>query len=128
MTLCFFQMPLSFFCKARGITLSITTSLTPRQLRTILGRVTRYFSFPKSLEIYRNSSNFLLRGYLWFSLRGQSGWGVKLANFLYLEPILTFWRLTTYIYICRTAQLTSRCYILNIYSTNIHTEYFKHAA
>jgi len=33
-----------------------------------------------------------------------------------------------YIYICRTAELTSRRYILNIYSTNIHTEYFKHAA
>ena len=33
-----------------------------------------------------------------------------------------------YIYICRTAALTSRRYILNIYSTNIHTEYFKHAA
>jgi len=32
------------------------------------------------------------------------------------------------IYICRTAALTTRCYILNIYSTNIHTEYFKHAA
>ena len=32
------------------------------------------------------------------------------------------------IYICRTAVLTSRRYILNIYSTNIHTEYFKHAA
>jgi len=28
----------------------------------------------------------------------------------------------------RTAQLTSRCYILYIYSTNIRTEYFKHAA
>ena len=33
-----------------------------------------------------------------------------------------------YIYICRTAALTSKRYILNIYSTNIHTEYFKHAA
>ena len=33
-----------------------------------------------------------------------------------------------YIYICRIAALTSRCYILNIYSTNIHTKYFKHAA
>ena len=32
------------------------------------------------------------------------------------------------IHICRTAALTSRSYILNIYSTNIHTEYFKHAA
>ena len=42
---------------------------------------------------------------------------------------LTFWRLTTYIYIyMSTAQLTSRRCILNIYSTNILTEYFKHAA
>ena len=32
------------------------------------------------------------------------------------------------VYICRTAALTSRRYILNIYSTNIRTEYFKHAA
>ena len=31
-------------------------------------------------------------------------------------------------YMGRTAQLTSRCYILYIYSTNIRTEYFKHAA
>ena len=30
--------------------------------------------------------------------------------------------------ICRTAALTSRRYILNIYSKNIRTEYFKHAA
>jgi len=28
----------------------------------------------------------------------------------------------------RTAQLTSRCCILYIYSINIRTEYFKHAA
>ena len=39
---------------------------------------------------------------------------------------LTLWRLTTYT--CRTAQLTSRRCILNIYSTNILTEHFKHAA
>jgi hypothetical protein len=31
-------------------------------------------------------------------------------------------------YMGRTAQLTSRRYILNIYSTNIRTEYFKRAA
>ena len=31
-------------------------------------------------------------------------------------------------YMGRTAQLTSRRYILYIYSTNIRTEYFKHAA
>jgi hypothetical protein len=41
---------------------------------------------------------------------------------------LTFSHLTTYIYICRTAPLTSRRCILNIYSTNIRTEYFKYAA
>ena len=35
---------------------------------------------------------------------------------------------TPCIYICRTAALTPRRYILNIYSTNIRTEYFKHAA
>jgi hypothetical protein len=43
-------------------------------------------------------------------------------NYLYL----TLWPLK--IYISRTAQLTSRHCILNIYSTNILTEYFKHAA
>ena len=32
------------------------------------------------------------------------------------------------VYIRRTAQLTSRSCILNIYSKNILTEYFKHAA
>jgi len=31
-------------------------------------------------------------------------------------------------YMGRNAQLTSRCCILYIYLTNIHTEYFKHAA
>ena len=32
------------------------------------------------------------------------------------------------VYICRNAALNSRRYILNIYSTNIHTKYFKNAA
>jgi len=31
-------------------------------------------------------------------------------------------------YMGRTAQLTSRCCILCIYSTNVRTEYFKHTA
>ena len=43
-----------------------------------------------------------------------------------LKRMLTLWRLTTYI--CRTAQLTSRRCILNIYPINILTEYFNHAA
>jgi hypothetical protein len=43
---------------------------------------------------------------------------------------LTLFRLTTYTYIriSRTAPLTSRRCILNIYSANIRTEYFKHTA
>ena len=52
-----------------------------------------------------------------------------------VSELLTFSRqMTLYIYIyiyicvCRTAPLTSRCCILYIYSTNIRTEYFKHAA
>ena len=49
-----------------------------------------------------------------------------------LRNVLTFSHLMTYIYIyiyiCRTAPLTSRCCILYIYSTNIRTEFFKHAA
>jgi len=47
-----------------------------------------------------------------------------------LKWVLTFRSLKTYIYIYiyRTAVPTSRRYILNIYSTNIRTEYFKHAA
>ena len=47
------------------------------------------------------------------------GQNVELLNLLKPNDI--------YIYICRTAALTSRRYILNIYSTNIHTEYVKHA-
>ena len=55
-------------------------------------------------------------------------------NYFFYLSRLTFSRLTTYIYIyiyiyiCRIAPLTSKCSILYIYSTNIRTEYFKHAA
>ena len=55
---------------------------------------------------------------------------VTTGNFLRLQHITVFNLLKPndiYIYIYRTAQLTSRRYILNIYSTNIHNEYFKHA-
>ena len=57
---------------------------------------------------------------VWRTRFGKSVWTCR----------LTFSRLMIYIYIyiCRTAPLTSRCCILYIYSTNIHTEYFKHAA
>ena len=54
------------------------------------------------------------------------GTACNVVRFLTIKKYLTLWRLKTYIYIyvCRTAQLTSRCCILNIYSTNILTEYF----
>jgi len=50
------------------------------------------------------------------------------VDFNLLKPNDIYIYIYIYIYICRTAALTSRRYILNIYSTNIHTEYFKHAA
>ena len=50
----------------------------------------------------------------------------KLSRYARFAVTLTFSRLMTYI--CRTAPLTSRCCILYIYSPNIRTEYFKHAA
>jgi predicted membrane protein len=43
-----------------------------------------------------------------------------------MRRLLTVSRLMTSI--CRTATLTSRRFILYIYSTNIRIEYFKHAA
>ena len=58
--------------------------------------------------------------------------GIKtIENALFKRSVtLTFSRLMTYIYIyiCLTEPLTSRCCILHIYSTNIRTEYVKHAA
>jgi len=45
-----------------------------------------------------------------------------------LKPNDIYIYIYIYIYIGRTAPLTSRRYILCIYSTNIHTEYFKLAA
>jgi len=45
-----------------------------------------------------------------------------------LKPNDKYIYIYIYIYICHTAALNSRRYILNIYSTNIRTEYFKHAA
>jgi hypothetical protein len=56
--------------------------------------------------------------------QGTSGF----VNVFQLYPILTLWRRAKgLIWVGRTAQLTSRRCILNTYSTNIRTEYFKHA-
>jgi hypothetical protein len=64
-------------------------------------------------------------------------WNLKAERWGVINS-LTLCRLTIYIYIyiymcvcvcvCHTAPLTSRRCILNIYSTNIRTEYFQHAA
>ena len=56
------------------------------------------------------------------------GWECCEINLLKPNDIYIYIYIYIYMYICRTAALTSRRYILNIYSTNIHTEYFKHAA
>jgi len=50
----------------------------------------------------------------------------RMSRFNLLKPNDIY--IYIYIYICHTAALTSRRYILNICSTNIHTEYFKQAA
>ena len=63
------------------------------------------------------------------TLRGTNclrGDGQKAA--LTFSRLMTYIYIYIYIYICRTAPLTSRCFILYIYSTNTRTEYFKHAA
>ena len=54
----------------------------------------------------------------------------KVGSHEFPKMCLTLSRLMIYIYIyiCRTAPLTSRSCILYIYSTNIGTEYFKLAA
>jgi uncharacterized protein YggT (Ycf19 family) len=66
------------------------------------------------------------------SLPSHSSSKPTASTILYLiQPsyrCLTLCRLMSYIYICRTAPLTSRCCVLNIYSTNMRTKYFKHAA
>ena len=94
---------------------------------------TKWNNFPthnQHVDFYNGDSGCLLCGtYLIFKynsiilvLKGL----ILYNNFTRLERgVLTLWRLTKYI--CRTAQLTSRCCVLNIYSTDILTEYFKHA-
>jgi len=61
-----------------------------------------------------------LNGLVRFGERRNSGFCACAITFNLLKP--------NDIYICRTAALTFRRYILYIYSTNIHTKYFKHAA
>ena len=86
-----------------------------------------------------NSDNFLHSTYNFYLnsfLRSIFSTSNYFVPFVKLLTSLIFSRLMTYIYIyihiyiyiCRTAPLTSRCYILYIYSTNTHIEYFKHAA
>jgi hypothetical protein len=58
-----------------------------------------------------------------FHVNIKIGFFGKYAGVLVINPLPP-----TDLYICRTTPLTSRRCILNIYSTNIRTEYFKHAA
>jgi len=50
-----------------------------------------------------------------------------ITNGMYYAPIVNTLKPND-LYMCRTAQLISRCCILYIYSTNIRTEYFKYGA
>ena len=72
-------------------------------------------------DLYYLSCYHLLQG-----TKQASRYAATLRTCSGVERGLTFSRLM--IYICRTAPLTSGCCILYIYSTNIRTEYFKHAA
>ena len=60
-----------------------------------------------------------------FKVWNSKYWGRQSRNYWdnYVNPLAP-----KDVYIRRTAQLTSRRCILNVYSTNILTEYFKHAA
>jgi hypothetical protein len=61
----------------------------------------------------------------------QSAVAIKIFYmFGFLQLLLGFSNVSAFVnlYICRTAPLTSRRCIVNIYSTNIRTEYFKHDA
>jgi hypothetical protein len=60
-------------------------------------------------------------------MRRCCGVRTRVLYMIFLSPQKMFELLTQFL-ICRTAPLTSRRYILNISSTNIRTEYFKHAA
>jgi len=80
---------------------------------------------------------------IWDRIRGQFSWlqnvfSVALTNIIISLPALISRFLPVKVkvnhltpnghYMGRTVQLTSRCCILYIYSTNIRIEYFKHAA
>ena len=87
---------------------------------TIVGR--KLVSTPPTPQkCYRRTSPDLTQDLLGFRVWINSSINLLKPNDIYIYIYI-------YIYICRTAALTSRRYILNIYSTNIHTEYFKHAA
>ena len=66
--------------------------------------------------------------FVWLSSPGRASATLSFSRLTTHTHTHTHTYIYIYIYICRTAPLTSRCCILHIYSTNIRTEYFKHAA
>jgi len=87
-------------------------------------------SSAKGLEILNLKAHILLYIIQYPNMGQPSTQMAPIHNFIFLENTEVVLNLLkpNDIYICRTAALTSRRYILNIYSTNIHTEYFKRAA
>jgi hypothetical protein len=67
----------------------------------------------------------LMRLCLWDSRKAETG--VTFSGVMLIQNCINHLAPND-VYIRRTAQLTSRRCILNVYSTNILTEYFKHAA
>ena len=114
-----------------------TASLTRQKCMHLFssGRIQQYctevllwgLTFMRYLQIFRCRLSTVCRDVITFCIKYIK---LKHLQFIRIDKMLTFSCLMTYIYIyiCHTAPLTSRCCILYIYSTNIHTEYFKHAA
>ena len=98
--------------------------MCPTRYRTRLAggpllRVVTIRSTTDTFFFISHTTNVLL-----FKFRCNSFIGVRIINLLKPNDIYIY----IHIYICHTAALTSRRYILNIYSTNIYTEYFNRAA
>jgi hypothetical protein len=75
----------------------------------------------KMKRILKKPDRRAWNGLIWLSI------GMIIIIIIFINPLPPN-DIYIYIYICCTAPLTSRRCILNIYSKNIHTEYFKRAA
>ena len=105
-------------------------------LLTLISRSLYLLSFSVSFVLTSESSgvaiSISMQVFSFLSCSTVSGWYASVVwsvitgtSYITVVPLTFNLLKPNDIYICRTAALTSRRYILNIYSTNIHTEYFK---